>query len=161
MRSTRLYSAAPSLGVQSLLVKVRKSSRYPSQHAQVRQELTELFDVLAESISHVTTTLARYETAPLRVHVQDTRLQILAAVSANDAVDVRTWSEAVLSSDDIMADIFVFTLNKMSGQFSPKTRYRVYPGSRELIFVNDSEQFRRPRAARHRRRVHVGPPLRR
>ena len=37
---------------------------YLWQHAQVRQELIELFDVLSERIPHVTATLARYDAVP-------------------------------------------------------------------------------------------------
>ncbi len=50
-----------------------------TEHAQVRQELIELFDVVAERIPHVTATLEQYETVPLRVHARYTRLDILAA----------------------------------------------------------------------------------
>ncbi len=51
----------------------------------------------------------------------------------SDRVDVREWREGVHYSEDLNADVFAFTLDKTSGQFSPTTRYRDYAISRELI----------------------------
>ena len=125
------------------------------QHVQVRQELVELFDVLAERIPHVTATLARYDAVPLRVHARYTRLEILAAVAAGDDVNVRTWREGVMYSEEIKADLFVFTLDKTRGQFSPTTRYRDYAISRELIHWESQSMTRESSPTGMRYREHV------
>jgi hypothetical protein len=125
------------------------------QHPQVRRELVELFDVLAERIPHVTATLEQYDAVPLRVHAQYSRLEILAGMSASDRVDVRTWREGVLYSEELKADVFAFTLDKTSGQFSPTTRYRDYAISRELIHWESQSMTRESSPTGMRYREHV------
>ena len=44
-----------------------------------------------------------------------------------------TWREGVKYIDEAKADVFVFTLDKTGGQFSPSTRYRDYAISPQLI----------------------------
>jgi hypothetical protein len=46
---------------------------------------------------------------------------------------VREWWEGAAFIKELPADLFVFTLDKTSGQFSPTTRYRDYAISRELL----------------------------
>ena len=43
------------------------------------------------------------------------------------------WQTGVYWAKDAGADLFAFTLDKTTGQFSPTTRYRDYAISRELI----------------------------
>jgi superfamily II DNA or RNA helicase len=102
-------------------------------HPQVRAELVELLDVLAERISHVALPLDRLPDVPLQVHARYTRHEILAASGVTDGVRTRTWREGVYFARDLPADLFVFTLDKTTGQFSPTTRYRDYAISADLI----------------------------
>jgi superfamily II DNA or RNA helicase len=103
--------------------------KYPA----VRAELVELFDVLAERMGHVAIPLDILSEVPLTVHARYTRLEMLAACGTDDRVKVRPWREGLYFDKALKADLFVFTLDKTSGQFSPTTRYRDYAISRELI----------------------------
>ena len=58
---------------------------------------------------------------------------MLAACGTDAQVKVRPWREGLYYDKQLPADLFVFTLDKTSGQFSPTTRYRDYAISRELI----------------------------
>ena len=102
-------------------------------HVAVRAELGQLFDVLANRVAHVALPLDGLPTTPLRVHARYSRLEILAATGAHDRVKVPAWREGVRHVEHLKSDLFVFTLDKTSGQFSPTTRYRDYAISRELI----------------------------
>lgn len=141
--------------VDTKAMKLGAAAKLLWKHVQVRQELVELFDVLAERIPHVTAALARYDAVPLRVHAKYSRLEVLAAISAGDGVDVRTWREGVLYSEEIKADMFVFTLDKTRGQFSPTTRYRDYAISRELIHWESQSMTRESSPTGLRYRTHV------
>jgi hypothetical protein len=103
------------------------------QHPQVLSELGDLLDVLVERIRHVPIPLAAIPDVPLTVHARYTRVEILAAVGSEDRVKVRPWREGAHYAEDLRADLFVFTIDKTSGQFSPTTRYRDFAISRELI----------------------------
>ncbi len=102
-------------------------------HAQVRSELRDLFDVLLDRIEHVPICLSELPDVPLVVHARYTRLEMLAAAQSNDRVKVRPWREGLFYDAGLRADFFAFTLDKTSGQFSPTTRYRDYAINRELI----------------------------
>src|SRR4029079_4359441 len=69
----------------------------------------------------------------LRVHAQYTRHEILAATGVTKGVDTPSWREGLYYAANLPADLFVFTLDKTSGAFSPTTRYRDYAISPELI----------------------------
>jgi hypothetical protein len=58
---------------------------------------------------------------------------MLAAFADDDLVKVRPWREGAFYDQANKTDVFAFTLDKTSGQFSPTTRYRDYAISRELI----------------------------
>ena len=103
------------------------------ENPEVRAELVELFDVLAERVPHVPIPLSVLPDVPLTVHARYTRLEMLAACGTDDKVKVRSWREGLYYDKALKADLFVFTLDKTSGQFSPTTRYRDYAISRELI----------------------------
>jgi superfamily II DNA or RNA helicase len=103
------------------------------QHPQVLSELGDLLDVLVERIRHVPIPLAAIPDVPLTVHARYTRVEILAAAGSEDRVKVRPWREGAHYDEDLRADLFVFTIDKTSGQFSPTTRYRDFAISRELI----------------------------
>lgn len=104
------------------------------QHPQVRSELAELFELLADRIDHRHSPLDEsHAEVPLRVHARYSRLEILAAFRPEDRAQVPTWQTGVQWASEAKADLFAFTLDKTSGQFSPTTRYRDYAISRELI----------------------------
>ena len=103
------------------------------EHAQVRAELRDLFDVLSDRIEHVPIPLAELPDVPLAVHARYTRVEIQAAAQSNDRVKVRTFREGAFYDSGLRTDFFLFTLDKTSGQFSPTTRYRDYAINRELI----------------------------
>jgi hypothetical protein len=102
-------------------------------HPQVRSELIELFEVLGTRITHLGIPLAIRPDVPLTVHARYTRLEIQAGCGDDDRVKVRPWREGALYDKQLDADVFVFTLDKTRGQFSPTTRYRDYAVGPELI----------------------------
>lgn len=102
-------------------------------HRQIRGELLELIEVLLARIPHVAAPLVEFTDVPLRVTARYTRQEILCACGVNENVSTLTWREGIRFAREINADLFVFTLDKTKGQFSPTTRYRDYAISRELI----------------------------
>jgi hypothetical protein len=102
-------------------------------HPQVRAELLGLLEVLADGVSHVQHGLSTHPDVPLAVHARYSRLEILAAFGIGDRAKVAPWQTGVYWARDAKTDLFAFTLDKTSGQFSPTTRYRDYAISRELI----------------------------
>lgn len=126
-----------------------------SKHPQVCTELLELFDVLAEQISHVALALTTLPNVPLSVHARYTRQEILAACGAGDGVRTPPWREGVKYVSDLPADILAFTLDKTSGQFSPTTRYRDYAISRELIHWESQSTVRPSSPTGRRYQEHV------
>jgi superfamily II DNA or RNA helicase len=103
------------------------------QHPQVREELVELFDVLADRLTHVPIPLTILPDVPLLIHARYTRHEILAACGVTAGVSTRQWREGVFFAREVPADLFAFTLDKTSGQFSPTTRYRDYAISPDLV----------------------------
>jgi superfamily II DNA or RNA helicase/HKD family nuclease len=103
------------------------------QHPQVRAELIELMHVLLGRIEHVAIPLTERSTLPLSVHAQYTRIETLAAFGEGEHARVPAWREGVRLMKKEQCDVFVFTLDKTSGRFSPTTRYRDYAISRDLI----------------------------
>lgn len=102
-------------------------------HLQIVAELLELFDLLSSQVSHVGRGLEILQEVPLRVHARYTRIEILAACSVGDGAKAMTWQTGVLNVPDLPADLFAFTLDKTTGQFSPTTRYSDYAISPELV----------------------------
>ena len=103
-------------------------------HAQVRAELAELCEILRGRGDHVQHALAARPDVPLRVHARYSRLEILAALGVKEELArVGAWQTGVLWVPQARADLFAFTLDKTSGQFSPTTRYRDYAVSRDLV----------------------------
>jgi len=104
------------------------------QHPQVRSELIELFELLGERIDHRHYELGpSHPDVPLRIHARYSRLEILAAFRPEQRAQVPAWQTGVHWVPDSRSDLFAFTLDKTSGQFSPTTRYRDYAISPELI----------------------------
>ena len=102
-------------------------------HAQVRAELVDLLEVLADQIEHVAVPLSTHADVPLAVHARYTRVEILAAFDVGVGAKVAPWQTGCYWAPDARSDLFAFTLDKTSGQFSPTTRYRDYAISPDLI----------------------------
>ena len=123
-------------------------------HAQLRVELLELFDVLAQRIDHLHTPHPRVE-VPLQVHARYTRLEILGAFGIGEGATIAPWQTGVYWVPDARTDLFAFTLDKTSGQFSPTTRYRDYAISRELIHWESQSVTREDSATGQRYQHHA------
>jgi superfamily II DNA or RNA helicase/HKD family nuclease len=102
-------------------------------HPQVRAELLDLLEVLAARVDHVQQALVRHPDVPVLVHARYSRIEILAAFGIGEHAKVAPWQTGVYWAKDTGADLFAFTLDKTTGQFSPTTRYRDYAISRDLI----------------------------
>jgi superfamily II DNA or RNA helicase/HKD family nuclease len=102
-------------------------------HPQVQSELLQLLDVLTDEIDHLQQPLRTHADVPLRVHAKYSRVEIFAAFGLGNTAKVALWREGCYWARDARADLFAFTLDKTSGQFSPTTRYRDYAISRDLI----------------------------
>jgi superfamily II DNA or RNA helicase len=102
-------------------------------HPQVRAELLGLIEVLATRVDHVQQALVTHPDVPLQVHARYSRIEILAAFGIGEHAKVAPWQTGVYWAKDASADLFAFTLDKTTGQFSPTTRYRDYAVSRDLI----------------------------
>ena len=111
-------------------------------------------DVLHSRIDHVQTPLTTHSGAPLYVHARYTRLEILAAFSDGTSLSVPTWREGVRYLPDEQVDLFAFTLDKSSGQFSPTTRYRDYAINQELIHWESQSTTREDSETGRRYREH-------
>ena len=124
-------------------------------HPPVRSELGGLFDVLADRISHVAIALEKPREVPLSVHARYTRHEILAACGVGPRLKTPEWREGVRFIEDIPADLFAFTLDKTSGQFSPTTRYRDFAINRELIHWESQSTVRAGSPTGRRYQEHV------
>lgn len=102
-------------------------------HPQVRAELREVLTILSERIDHIHSPLASHPDVPLQVHARYSRLEIIAAMGIGESAKVAPWQTGVRKAERERAEIFAFTLDKSSGDFSPTTRYRDYAISRSLI----------------------------
>jgi hypothetical protein len=102
-------------------------------HPQVRAELLDLLEVLADRIEHASVPLASHTDVPLEVHARYTRIEILAAFDVGEGARVAPWQTGVYWVADARTDLLAFTLDKTTGQFSPTTRYRDYAISPDLI----------------------------
>lgn len=102
-------------------------------HPQVLQEVRELLDVLQHGVSHVQQAVESHPDVPLLVHARYTRDEILSGFDVGAHARVSPWQSGAYWARDARADLFAFTLDKTSGQFSSTTRYRDYAISRELV----------------------------
>ena len=101
-------------------------------HPQVRRELLEMLELLPPRIDHLHTNVETPK-VPLAVHARYTRAEILAAFDIGQGVKPPTWQTGVWWDENSQSDLLAFTLDKSAGSFSPKTRYRDYAISPELI----------------------------
>jgi hypothetical protein len=128
-------------------------------------DLRALFDALARRIGHLPLALAEPADVPLSLHARYTRVEIQAAYGdgSEESLRLPTWREGVKDMKDARTDVFLVTLDKTQGSFSPTTRYNDYAISRELIHwesqsttTEDSPTGRRYRAhATLGRHVHL------
>jgi superfamily II DNA or RNA helicase len=102
-------------------------------YQHIREELLDLLELLAARIEHVPVPLSTHCDVPLEVHARYTRVEILAAFGIGEGAKVAPWQTGVYSAANARADLFAFTLDKTTGQFSPTTRYRDYAISPDLI----------------------------
>lgn len=102
-------------------------------HPQVRAELRDLLAVLDGRVDHIHAPLHTHPDAPLQVHARYSRIEILAAMGLGSGAKVAAWQSGVYQAKAANAELFAFTLDKSSGAFSPKTRYRDYAISTSLI----------------------------
>jgi len=128
------------------------------ERPEVRRELAQLFDVLASSVDHVQTALATNPDVPLLVHARYSRIEILSALGVGSHAKVAPWQSGVYWAEEARTDLFAFTLDKTSGGFSPKTRYRDYAISRDLIHWESQSTTRAasPTGSRYREHVQRG-----
>ena len=103
------------------------------RHPQVLRELAELLPLLSERHDHVHADLPGRPDCPLQIHARYTREEVLAAMNQGDRAAVPTWREGVRWAASEKADLFLVTLNKSSGSFSPTTQYRDYAISPTLF----------------------------
>ena len=103
---------------------------------------------------------------PLHLHARYTRIEIQAAFNDGTALRPPRWDSGVKWLPHEQTDVFAFTLDKTSGEFSPTTRYQDYAISPELIHWESqsttSVRARRaalppPAASKHQRGL-VRPP---
>jgi hypothetical protein len=125
------------------------------EHPQVLYELSQLMEVLDLRVSHVQHGLDSYPDVPLRVHARYTRIDILAAFGIGANARVSPWQTGVYWAKEVKADLFAFTLDKTSGQFSPTTRYNDYAINRDLIHWQSQSATREDSDTGRRYRNHV------
>ncbi|WP_129642652.1 DUF3427 domain-containing protein [Peristeroidobacter agariperforans] len=125
------------------------------EHPQIVLELREILGVLRQRVNHVHHSLANKAEVPLRVHARYTRTEILSAFGVGDAAIPPDWREGVRFVRDARADLFVFTLDKTDGQFSPTTRYKDYAISRDLIHWESQSTVRESSETGQRYQKHV------
>jgi superfamily II DNA or RNA helicase len=124
-------------------------------YQHVREELLDLLEVLAAGIEHVPLPLSTHADVPLVVHAQYTRVEILAAFGIGEGAKVAPWQTGVYWAANARADLFAFTLDKTTGQFSPTTRYRDYAISPELIHWESQSVTRAESETGRRYQQHV------
>jgi superfamily II DNA or RNA helicase len=111
-------------------------------NANIVSELRELLGVLDARASRLPLDAGLETEIPLRLHTRYSRDELLAALGETTAERPTTWREGVKWIDRYKMDIFVVTLNKSEGRFSPTTRYRDYPIS-PMLFHWESQSTTR------------------
>jgi hypothetical protein len=125
------------------------------KHPQVRREMKELLDVLADRIEHLPQPLKDLPDVPLVVHARYSRIEILAAFGIGHGAKVAPWQTGVYWDKTAKADLLAFTLDKSTGNFSPTTRYQDYAINHELIHWESQSLTRADSDTGKRYRHHV------
>jgi hypothetical protein len=102
-------------------------------HPQVCSELAELLDELDAQVDHLQPALSTTAHVPLHLHARYTRVEIQCAFDDGASLRPPRWDSGVKWLPHEQTDVFTFTLDKTSGEFSPTTRYQDYAISPELI----------------------------
>ena len=102
-------------------------------HRQVCREGIELMDVMLQRVDHTFVQLDHHDSVPLLIHGVYTRSEILAAFDHGKGVRTTAWQSGVLNLPDERVDLFAVTIDKSSGNYSPKTRYKDYAISPRLF----------------------------
>lgn len=110
--------------------------------AVVRHEMLEIVDVLQGRLRHLAAPIEALAPAPLCLHAQYTRIEILAAMGAGDDAKTPRWQEGVKYVEEAKTDLLLITLDKSDGRFSPSTRYRDYAISHQLLHWESQSQTR-------------------
>lgn len=124
-------------------------------HPQIITELRETLEVLRPRVDHIHHLVEGQTEVPLRIHGRYTRTEILCGFGVGNAAMPPDWREGVRFAREARADLFVFTLDKTAGQFSPTTRYKDYAISRELIHWESQSTVREAGETGRRYQNHV------
>jgi superfamily II DNA or RNA helicase/HKD family nuclease len=149
---------APLLGSTSLLSKASTLADglvVLWRHARVRADLVTLFRALLQRLTHLPITLDASPEVPLVIHARYTRDEILAAYGEGDGLGIPEWREGVRFMKGAQADVFLLTLDKTDGAFSPTTRYNDYAISPTLIHWESQSVTRAASPTGRRYQTHV------
>jgi superfamily II DNA or RNA helicase len=124
-------------------------------HPQIIAELREALGVLRPRVDHVHLPIEGQAQVPLQIHGRYTRTEILCGFGVGNAAMPPDWREGVRFAREARADLFVFTLDKTAGQFSPTTRYKDYAISRELVHWESQSTVREASETGRRYQNHV------
>ena len=123
------------------------------REASVREEMTQLFDVVdAQSRTRATPSSLPAE-IPLTLHARYARNEILAALGAGRGVKPPSSREGVLWVEEAGCDVFFVDLQKAERDYSPTTMYRDYAINREL-FHWESQSRQAPHQPTVQRYIH-------
>ncbi|MDQ3306994.1 MAG: DUF3427 domain-containing protein [Actinomycetota bacterium] len=127
-------------------------------HPQVCAEVAELLDELDAQVDHVQPVLSTSPQAPLHLHARYTRIEMQAAFDDGAAIRPPRWDSGVKWLPHEQTDMFAFTLDKTSGEFSPTTRYQDYAISPDLIHweSQSTTSIASPTGQRYLRHVEQG-----
>lgn len=103
--------------------------------AAFREEVLQAWDVVGERFSHVTQPIGeQFSGVPLSIHARYSRAEMLTAVGhgtmTKSPYDNR---EGVIRAEEIRADVFNVTWQKVEGRYSPHTMYQDYAVTDRLI----------------------------
>ncbi|MDZ4739551.1 MAG: DUF3427 domain-containing protein [Alphaproteobacteria bacterium] len=154
-RYLRMLVASFVLNAGNANDSLENASRLVWQHPQVLAEVFELMEIRLREIEHVAKPLVQRRNVPLSVHARYTRIEIQAAFGDGALARVPMWREGVRWMPEEQCDVFVFTLDKSSGRFSPTTRYRDYAISRDLVHWESQSTTRADSKVGRRYQTHV------
>ncbi len=120
------------------------------READVRQELTELLELLDSESSTRSHPSELAPEVPLVLHAKYTRPDVLAALGVATGVKPPPSREGLTSTSDGRCDAFFIDLQKAERDYSPTTMYRDYAINREL-FHWESQSTQAPTQPRVRR----------
>lgn len=121
---------------------IQQGLAFLSLHKQVCGEGVELMNLLRDRIDHTVKSLKDRENVPLLIHAVYTRAEILAAFGHGNGLRTTSWQAGVLKLDEENVDLLAVTLDKNSGNFSPKTRYKDYAISPTIFHWESQSRVR-------------------